>query len=72
MPHLFHQKRRSNKFAHVGLTSGAFLFELAAHLNDRTGNTPYNHDFRKKTKQGEYRWFNLQGQCIRNASGIPE
>lgn len=44
---------------------------FGAHLNDKTGRTPYNHDFRMKTKQGSYRWFNVQGDCIRDNSGIP-
>lgn len=44
---------------------------FGAHLNDKTGRTPYNHDFRMKTKQGHYRWFNVQGDCIRDNSGIP-
>ncbi|MBO9490576.1 PAS domain-containing protein [Endozoicomonas sp. G2_1] len=42
------------------------------HLNDKSGRTPYNHDFRMKTKQGQYRWFKVQGESIRNASGVAE
>lgn len=45
---------------------------FAAHLQDRSGATKYNHDFRMKTKQGQYRWFNVQGDCIRNSSGVAE
>ena len=45
---------------------------FGAHLNDKTGQTPYNHDLRMKTKQGQYRWFNVQGDCTRNSSGVPE
>lgn len=49
-----------------------FLMEdFSAHLTDHTGQTPYDYDFRMKTKAGEYRWFNVHGECIRNEDGIP-
>ena len=44
---------------------------FGAHLADKSGNTPYNHDLRMKTKQGEYRWYNVQGNCTRDRSGMP-
>lgn len=50
---------------------GGVFAAFGAHLSDRTGNTPYNHDLRMKTKQGDYRWFNVQGDCIRNSAGVP-
>ena len=59
------------KVLHPDDTNGVFS-AFNAHLSDRTGNTPYNHEFRMKTKQGNYRWFNVQGACIRNNVGVAE
>jgi len=43
---------------------------FGAHLNDRSGRTPYSHEFRMRTQRGEYRWFLVQGECTRDASGV--
>lgn len=51
---------------------GGVFEAFGSHLNDRSGNTPYNHDLRMKTKQGGYRWFNVQGESTRNSFGVPE
>ena len=55
---------------HPDDVNGVFA-AFGAHLADRSGNTPYNHDLRMKTKQGEYRWYNVQGNCTRDHSGTP-
>lgn len=41
------------------------------HLNDRTGRTPYNIEYRLQLKTGEYRWFIATGATSRDRSGIP-
>jgi PAS domain S-box-containing protein len=41
------------------------------HLNDRTGRTPYNIEYRLQLKNGEYRWFIATGATSRDRSGIP-
>ena len=44
---------------------------FAAHLNDRTGRTPYDIEYRLKLKGGEYRWFRARGQTHRDSQGVP-
>jgi len=44
---------------------------LSAHLNDRTGNTPFNVEYRLKLKSGEYRWFLANGISARDKNGVP-
>ncbi|MBJ7224170.1 MULTISPECIES: methyl-accepting chemotaxis protein [unclassified Brenneria] len=44
---------------------GAFV----AHVNDRTGNTPFDVVYRLKLKSGEYRWFRGRGQSQRAVDG---
>jgi PAS domain S-box-containing protein len=41
------------------------------HLNDRTGRTPYNIEYRLQLKTGEYRWFIATGATSRDRSGVP-
>jgi PAS domain S-box-containing protein len=41
------------------------------HLNDRTGRTPYNIEYRLQLKNGEYRWFIATGATTRDRSGVP-
>jgi PAS domain S-box-containing protein len=41
------------------------------HLNDRSGRTPYNIEYRLQLKNGEYRWFIATGATSRDRSGIP-
>src|SRR4051794_5105190 len=48
-------------------TVNAFL----AHLNDRTGRTPYDLEYRLQLKNGEYRWFAATGATSRDGSGAP-
>jgi PAS domain S-box-containing protein len=44
---------------------------FAAHLNDRTGKTPYDVQYQLQLKGGEYRWFRATGTTLRSASGVP-
>lgn len=44
---------------------------FAAHLNDRTGRTPFSEEYRLKLKSGEYRWFLANGVSTRNSEGVP-
>lgn len=44
---------------------------FAAHLNDRSGRTPYDIEYRLKLKDGEYRWFRARGQTRRDPGGVP-
>lgn len=44
---------------------------FAASLNDRTGRTPFDVEYRLRLKSGEYRWFNARGETLRDNSGIP-
>ncbi|MEU4242339.1 methyl-accepting chemotaxis protein [Actinoplanes sp. NPDC026619] len=41
------------------------------HLNDRTGRTPYNIEYRLQLKNGEYRWFIATGATSRGPGGVP-
>ena len=47
-------------------TVEAFL----GHLNDRTGRTPYNIEYRLQLKDGSYRWFVATGATKRDANGV--
>jgi PAS domain-containing protein len=51
----------------VERTVTAFL----GHLNDRTGRTPYNIEYRLQLKNGGYRWFIATGATKRDRSGVP-
>jgi PAS domain-containing protein len=51
--------------------SGWVLEAFAAHLNDRTGRTPYDVQYRLQLKNGEYRWFRASGSTRRDSSGVP-
>ena len=44
---------------------------FAAHLNDYSGNTPYDLEYRIKHKNGEYRDFHAFGTTLRASGGIP-
>ena len=47
------------------------LKAFAAHLNDRSGRTPYDIEYRLLCKDQKYRWFRAKGATQRNAEGIP-
>ena len=42
-----------------------------AHLNDKSGNTPYDVKCRLKLMNGEYHWFRSRGKTQRNPDGSP-
>ena len=47
------------------------LDAFALHLNDRTGRTPYNVEYRIQKKNGDYVWFKADGSTLRDSSGSP-
>ena len=47
------------------------LDAFAAHLNDRSGGTPYDVRYRLQRKSGEYRWFRAHGETLRDRDGVP-
>lgn len=47
------------------------LTAFGAHLNDKSGKTPFDIEYRLKIKSGEYRWFRARGQTRRDAHGSP-
>ncbi|RDS91749.1 chemotaxis protein [Pseudomonas fluorescens] len=47
---------------------GAFV----AHVDDRSGKTPFDVDYRLKHKNGMYRWFRGRGQTRRAQDGSPQ
>ncbi|WWF07738.1 PAS domain-containing protein [Pseudomonas trivialis] len=49
----------------------ATLDAFARHLNDKSGNTPYNVNNRLAMKDGSYRWFHAQGETLRDERGTP-
>lgn len=42
---------------------------FAAHLGDKSGNTPYDVSYRLCMKSGEYRWFHALGATKRDSQG---
>lgn len=42
---------------------------FSAHLNDKSGRTPFNTEYRLRTKTGEYRWFAANGKTARDEKG---
>ena len=48
----------------------ATLEAFAAHLNDRSGSTPYKVEYRLQMKSGEYRWFFAGGDTMRDTNGV--
>jgi len=47
------------------------LKAFAAHLNDYSGGTPYNVEYRIKKKNGEYIWIKADGSTMRSRDGAP-
>lgn len=41
------------------------------HLNDHSGRTPYDIEYRLQLKSGEYHWFKATGTTMRNERGVP-
>jgi PAS domain S-box-containing protein len=48
-------------------TFAAFL----GHVNDRSGRTPYDSQFRLRNKNGDYRWYAATGATKRDSTGKP-
>jgi len=48
------------------------LTAFAAHLNDRSGRTPYDIEYQLQLKGGEYRWFRATGATKRDGAGVPQ
>ena len=49
----------------------AALNAFAAHLNDRSGRTSFDIEYRLQQKSGQYRWFRARGLTKRAADGTP-
>ncbi|MCL2109834.1 MAG: response regulator [Oscillospiraceae bacterium] len=47
------------------------IHSFAAHINDYTGKTPYDVEFRMRVKSGEYRHFRAFGDTLRGKDGVP-
>ncbi|MCC8628950.1 methyl-accepting chemotaxis protein [Xanthomonas vesicatoria] len=47
------------------------LNAFAAHLNDRSGRTKFDIEYRLQLKNGQYRWFRARGLTKRAADGTP-
>lgn len=47
------------------------LAAFAAHLNDSSGSTPYNVEYRLKTAGRGYVWFRERATTVRNEAGLP-
>jgi len=47
------------------------LDAFAAHMNDYTGKTPYDIEYRLMLKGGEYRHFHAFGTTLRDKDGVP-
>ena len=47
------------------------LSAFAAHLMDKTGNTPYHITYRLQQKSGEYEWYKADGETLRDENGMP-
>ncbi|WP_342553830.1 PAS domain-containing protein [Paenibacillus sp. FSL R7-0652] len=44
---------------------------FAEHMNDYSGRTPYDLDYRLQRKNGEYRWYHAGGETVRDENGVP-
>jgi len=44
---------------------------FAAHLNDHSGKTPFDIEYRLMMKNGKYRYFHAFGTTLRNPKGVP-
>ena len=47
------------------------LQAFQTHIMDRSGRTPFDLEYRLKTKTGEYLWFHAVGKTIRKPDGTP-
>lgn len=51
--------------------SGKMLAELEASLNDYSGRTKFDMEYRMRLKSGEYRWFRSSAGALRDKDGVP-
>ncbi len=49
----------------------AALDAFSKHVNDYSGTTPYNLEYRLRRKDGSYRWFKAIGETVRESDGTP-
>ncbi len=47
------------------------LDAFARHVNDYTGKTPFEMEYRLQHKDGSYRWFHAVGKTVRESDGTP-
>jgi PAS domain S-box-containing protein len=47
------------------------LNAFGAHLNDYSGKTPYNVEYRVQRKDGKYIWLKADGSTLRSPQGVP-
>ena len=47
------------------------LDAFSNHVNDFSGRTPYDLEYRLQHKNGEYRWFRAVGKTVREKDGTP-
>ena len=47
------------------------LDAFSSHVNDYSGQTPYDLEYRLQHKDGSYRWFHAIGQTVREGDGTP-
>jgi PAS domain-containing protein len=52
--------------------SARAIAAFVAHVDDRSGKTPFDVDYRLKHKNGTYRWFRGRGQTRRAPDGAPQ
>ncbi|MBN0978695.1 PAS domain-containing protein [Pseudomonas hygromyciniae] len=52
--------------------SARAIAAFVAHVDDRSGKTPFDVDYRLKHKNGTYRWFRGRGQTRRAQDGSPQ
>ncbi|BDB20713.1 methyl-accepting chemotaxis protein [Pseudomonas sp. CYM-20-01] len=52
--------------------SARAIAAFVAHVDDRSGRTPFDVDYRLKHKNGTYRWFRGRGQTRRAPDGSPQ
>jgi len=49
----------------------AALDAFSKHVNDYSGNTPFDLEYRLRRKDGTYRWFRANGTTVRESDGTP-
>ena len=51
--------------------SARAISAFVAHVDDRSGNTPFDVEYRLRHQSGAYRWFRGRGQTRRGQDGAP-